>query len=79
MPKINGRSEIVRILDDLLAKEQQAKESTERVLEQIDLIKKPSSPVPSAANWAPMTPARRERKNCFSLKFNKTLQFFVVS
>ena len=40
MPKINGRSEIVRILDDLLAKEQQAKESTERVLEQIDLIKK---------------------------------------
>ena len=40
MPKINGRSEIVRILDDLLAKEQQAKESTEGVLEQIDLIKK---------------------------------------
>lgn len=32
--------EIVRILDDLLAKEQQAKESAEGVLEQIDLIKK---------------------------------------
>lgn len=40
MPKINGRSEIVRILDDLLAKEQQAKEAAEGVLEQIDLIKK---------------------------------------
>ena len=32
--------EIVRIIDDLLAKEQQAKESAEGVLEQIDLIKK---------------------------------------
>ena len=40
MPKINGRSEIVRILDDLLAKEEQAKEAAEGVLEQIDLIKK---------------------------------------
>ena len=40
MPKINGRSEIVRILDDLLAKEQQAKEAAEAVLEQIDLMKK---------------------------------------
>ena len=40
MPKINGRSEIVRILDDLLAKERQAKEAAEGVLEQIDLIKK---------------------------------------
>ena len=34
------QEEIVRILDDLLAKEQQAKESAEGVLEQIDLIKK---------------------------------------
>lgn len=40
MPKINEQSEIVRLLDDLLAKEQQAKEAAERVLEQIDLIKK---------------------------------------
>ena len=40
MPKINGRSEIVRILDNLLAKEQLAKEAAEGVLEQIDLIKK---------------------------------------
>ena len=40
MPKINERNEIVRILDDLLAKEQQAKEAAEGVLEQIDLIKK---------------------------------------
>ena len=36
----NEITEIVRILDDLLAKEQQAKEAAEGVLEQIDLIKK---------------------------------------
>lgn len=34
------QTEIVRILDDLLAKEQQAKEAAEAVLEQIDLVKK---------------------------------------
>lgn len=34
------QTEIVRILDDLLAKEQQAKEAAEKVLEQIDLTKK---------------------------------------
>ena len=36
----NEQTEIVRLLDDLLAKEQQAKEAAEGVLEQIDLIKK---------------------------------------
>ena len=36
----NEQPEIVRILDDLLAKEQRAKEAAEAVLEQIDLIKK---------------------------------------
>ena len=40
LPKLNEQAEIVRILDDLLAKEQQAKEAAEGVLEQIDLIKK---------------------------------------
>lgn len=34
------QTEIVRILDDLLAKEQQAKEAAEAVLEKIDLLKK---------------------------------------
>ena len=34
------QTEIARILDDLLAKEQQAKEAAEKVLEQIDLTKK---------------------------------------
>ena len=34
------QTEIVRILDDLFAKEQQAKETAKAVLEQIDLIKK---------------------------------------
>lgn len=40
LPSIEEQTEIVRILDDLLAKEQQAKEAAEKVLEQIDLIKK---------------------------------------
>lgn len=40
LPSANEQTEIVRILDDLLAKEQQAKEAAEGVLEQIDLIKK---------------------------------------
>ena len=40
LPRENDQREIVRILDNLLAKEQQAKEAAEGVLEQIDLIKK---------------------------------------
>ena len=40
IPLQEEQIEIVRILDDLLAKEQQAKEAAEKVLEQIDLIKK---------------------------------------
>lgn len=40
LPDVVEQTEIVRILDDLLAKEQQAKEAAEAVLEQIDLIKK---------------------------------------
>ena len=40
LPSIAEQAEIVRILDDLLAKEQQTKETAEGVLEQIDLIKK---------------------------------------
>ena len=40
VPSILEQIKIVRILDDLLAKEQQAKEAAEKVLEQIDLIKK---------------------------------------
>ena len=40
LPSVSEQTEIVRILDDLLAKEQQAKEAAEGVLEQIDIIKK---------------------------------------
>ena len=40
LPSVPEQTEIVRILDDLLAKEQEAKEAAEAVLEQIDLIKK---------------------------------------
>lgn len=40
LPSLFEQTEIVRILDTLLAKEQQAKETAEEVLEQINLIKK---------------------------------------
>lgn len=40
IPKLDEQAEIVHILDALFAKEQQAKEAAEAVLEQIDLIKK---------------------------------------
>lgn len=40
LPSVSGQTEIVRILGDLLAKEQQAKKAAEGVLEQIDLVKK---------------------------------------
>lgn len=40
LPTLLEQTEIVRILDDLIAKEQQSKETAEAVLEQIDLIKK---------------------------------------
>ena len=40
IPPIDEQMEIVQILDDLFAKEQQAKESAEVVLDQIDLMKK---------------------------------------
>lgn len=40
IPLMPEQAEIVRILDDLFAKEQQAKEAAEAVLEKIDLMKK---------------------------------------
>lgn len=40
IPPVIEQTEIIRMLDGLLAKEQQAKEAAEGVLEQIDLIKK---------------------------------------
>lgn len=40
LPKKLEQNEIVRILDDMFAKEQQVKEAVETVVEQIDLIKK---------------------------------------
>ena len=40
IPSVPEQVEIVRILDSFLSKERQAKEATEEVLEQIDLIKK---------------------------------------
>lgn len=59
VPDLREQTEIVRILDDLLAKEQQAKEAAEAVLEQIDLMKNPSSPVLFVASSAPTIPLRR--------------------
>ena len=40
LPQSKEQAEIVRILDDLFAKEHQAKETAEAVLDQIDLMKK---------------------------------------
>ena len=40
LPDIDEQKEIVRILDDLLEKEEQAKEAAQQVLEQIEIIKK---------------------------------------
>lgn len=40
LPSLPEQTEIIRILNNLLSKEQQAKEAAEVVLEQIDLIKK---------------------------------------
>ena len=40
LPKVNEQQEIVRILDESFAREQQTKEAAEAVLEQIDLMKK---------------------------------------
>ena len=40
IPTLGEQTEIVRILDSLFAKEQQAKEAAEAVLEKIDLLKK---------------------------------------
>ena len=60
VPKKNEETEIIR----LLAKEQQSKEVAEKVLEQIDLIKKPFSAVPSAASLVPMISARRAQWSC---------------
>ena len=40
VPQLEEQVEIARILDDLLAKEKQAEETADGVLEQIDLIKK---------------------------------------
>lgn len=40
IPTTDKQLEIVRILDDLLSKERQAKDVAEAILQQIDLIKK---------------------------------------
>ena len=40
LPLVSEQEEIVRILDSLFSKEQQAKEAAEAVLEKIDLLKK---------------------------------------
>ena len=40
VPLVDEQIEIIRILDSLFAKEQQAKEAAEAVLEKIDLLKK---------------------------------------
>ncbi len=40
MASLDEQSEIIRLIDGLIAEEQQAKEAAEAVLDQIDLMKK---------------------------------------
>ena len=79
MPKINGRSEIVRILDDLLAKEQQAKETTERVLEQIDLIKKAILARAFRGELGTNDPSEERAEELLFSKIQQDTTIFVVS
>lgn len=52
MPSLPEQQEIVRILDRIFAKEQQAREAAEKVLQRIDQMKKAILAVPSGENWA---------------------------
>lgn len=61
---LEEQAEIVRIIDDLLAKELQAKELAENALAKIDLIKNLSLPAPFAANSAPITRLMNRLWNC---------------
>ena len=64
MPILDEQTEIVRIIDDLLAKEQQAKELAENALAKIDLIKKSILAAPSAVNSAPITLPTNRQWSC---------------
>ena len=61
---VDEQLEIVRLLDDLLAKEQQAKEAAEGVLEQIDLMKKAILARAFRGELGTTTPGRRARWSC---------------
>lgn len=63
LPQLKEQLEIVRILDDLLAKEQNAKDLCD-LIEQIEAIKKPSSAKPSAENWGRISPKKKVLRHC---------------
>ena len=54
VPTLDEQTEIVRIIDNMLAKEQQA----------YSISKNPSSPAPSAASSPPTTPPTNPQSNC---------------
>lgn len=64
VPSLPEQDEIVHIINEMMDKDQQSKEAAEAVLDQIDLMKNPFSPVPFAVNWVRMTRTRRARWNC---------------
>lgn len=59
MPNIKEQIEIVRILDDMFAKEQQVKQVAETVVEQIDLIKNLYFLVLFEVSWERTTKTRK--------------------
>lgn len=60
LPSFTEQQEIVRILDDLFAKEQNAKDLCD-LIDQIQAIKKPSSAKPFAESWGRMRRGKRVR------------------
>lgn len=79
MPQIDEQAEIVRLLNDLLIKEQQAKEAAEGVMEQIDLIKKSILARAFRGELGTNDPGEESVEELLFSKANKTLQIFVVS
>lgn len=58
LPSLPEQHEIVRLIDDLLARERAAQQAAEQALASIDLMKKS---VPSAVSWARTKRAKRAR------------------
>lgn len=61
LPTLPEQHEIVRLIDDLLARERKAQQATEQALASIDLMKKSILARASAVSWAQTKRAKRAR------------------